>query len=111
MSHGASIVIKGEISGQEDLLIAGRVEGRINLPHHTLNLVPGAAIAGDVIARAATISGTVSGNLCLTERLELRDTCSVEGDLKSPKIVIAEGAAFCGSVEMPARAQQAAAAE
>jgi cytoskeletal protein CcmA (bactofilin family) len=105
---GSSIIIKGEISGQEDLIIAGRVEGRIILPDHTLNVATGAAIAGDVVARAATICGAVEGNLCLSERLELRDTCSVEGDLKSPRIVIAEGAAFSGTVDMPARAEQAA---
>lgn len=109
MASGSSIVIRGEISSQEDLVITGRVEGRIELPHHELNVAPGAAISGDIVARTATIAGMVAGNLSLSERLELRDTCSVEGDLASPSIVMAEGAAFCGSIDMPPKADAAAA--
>ena len=101
MSNGQTIVIKGEVSGDEDLVIAGRVEGRINLGGRVLTLAPGSHVDGDVVAGTVIVSGEVDGNVEATSRLEVRNTAAVEGHLKAPQLVIADGAQVTATVDMP----------
>jgi cytoskeletal protein CcmA (bactofilin family) len=101
--NGQSIVIKGEISGAEDLVIAGRVEGKIKLEGCVLTLAPGSQVVGDVSAGTLIVSGQIEGTLVATKRLEARPTAVIEGDLTTPVLLVAEGANVCATIEMPAR--------
>lgn len=104
MSNGQSIVIKGDISGSEDLVIAGRVEGSITLDGRALTLASGATVVGTISAASVIVSGTVEGSIEAGERLEVKDTAVIEGDLSTPALVVADGARVNATVEMPARA-------
>ena len=104
MSNGQSIVIKGDISGSEDLVIAGRVEGSITLDGRALTLAPGATVVGTISAASVVVSGTVEGSIEAGERLEVKDTAVIEGDLSAPALVVADGAQLNATVGMPARA-------
>jgi cytoskeletal protein CcmA (bactofilin family) len=101
MQNGQSIVIKGEIAGNEDLAFAGRVEGRIRLEGRVLTLAPECHVVGEVIAGTVILAGKVEGNVEATERLEVRATSVVDGDLMAPALLVAEGALINGRVEMP----------
>lgn len=105
MTNGQSIVIKGDISGGEDLVIAGRVEGSITLDGRSLTLAPGSEVVGTISAGSVRLSGTVEGRVDAGERLEVLDTAVVEGDLSTPALVVAEGAHLRATVQMPARAR------
>lgn len=103
MTYGQSIVIKGDISGGEDLVISGRVEGSITLDGRSLTLAPGSVVVGMVSAASVRVSGTVEGSVEAGERLEVLDTAVVEGDLSAPALVVAEGAHLKATVAMPAK--------
>ncbi len=103
MSNGASIRIKGDIAAAENLVIAGRVEGRIRLDVGVLTLAPGSHVVGDVTAPTAVVNGQIDGNVAATELLDVRATAIVKGDLKTPALSVAEGAELTGHVEMPDR--------
>lgn len=95
---GSSIVIKGELLGEEELVIEGRVEGKINIKN---NLIIGqkGSVEADVTAKSVVINGRVHGNI-VAERVEIVASGSLEGNIKAPKISIADGAHFKGSVDM-----------
>ncbi len=97
---GESIYIKGELSGNEDLEIEGKVEGKIRLESHDLMIGETGNIEAEVIGKNVRVAGKVIGNIAVSERLEIKSTGSVTGDLKAPRIVIEDGANFKGSVEM-----------
>jgi cytoskeletal protein CcmA (bactofilin family) len=97
---GKSVVIKGELNGSEDLTIEGQVEGKIELKEHVLTIGPNGKIKAQVFAKALIVLGEVNGNVHSTERVEIRDGGSVDGDIVSPRVAIAEGAHFRGSVDM-----------
>jgi cytoskeletal protein CcmA (bactofilin family) len=101
MQNGQSIVIKGEIAGDEDLAFAGRVEGRIRLEGRVLTLAPECHVIGEVIAGTVIVAGRVEGNVAATDRLEVRATSVVDGDLSAPTLLVAEGAQVNGRIEMP----------
>jgi cytoskeletal protein CcmA (bactofilin family) len=97
---GKSVVIKGELSGSEDLTIEGQVEGKIELRQNVLTIGPNAKIKAQVLARAVIVEGQVQGNIATSEKIEIKDNGSVEGDLSSPRVAIADGAHFRGSIDM-----------
>ena len=101
---GKSVVIKGELNGSEDLTIEGHVEGTIQLRDHVLTIGPNGKIKAQVFAKMVIVLGEVHGNVTATEKVDIRDNGSVEGDLVSPRIAIAEGAHFKGSVDMQKKA-------
>ncbi len=101
MGAGESIVIKGELQADEDLIVQGRVEGQINLKQHKLTVGSGARVEADIVASAVTVLGTVTGHLTAKDRIDIQPGGVVEGQLTTPKLVIGEGARFNGSVEMP----------
>ncbi len=103
MNNGQSIVIKGEISGAEDLVVAGRVEGKIRLDGCSLTLAPGSQVVGEIEAGTIIVSGTIEGTVVASKRLEARATALIEGDLSTPVLLVAEGAQISATVEMPAR--------
>ena len=97
---GKSVVIKGELSGSEDLTIEGHVEGRIDLKGNVLTIGPNGKIKAEVFAKAVVVLGEVTGNVTASEKVDIRDNGSVDGDIASPRVAIAEGAHFRGSVDM-----------
>ena len=97
---GKSVVIKGELSGSEDLTIEGHVEGKIELKDHLLTIGPNGRIKAQVFAKTVIVLGEVNGNVSASEKVEIRDGGSVDGDIISPRVAIAEGAHFRGSVDM-----------
>ena len=97
---GPSIQIKGELQGNEDLTIDGRVEGKIELRDHNLTICPNGKIKADLHANTIVIAGDVQGNAFAKERVEIAPTGRLNGDIASPRITIADGAHFKGSVDM-----------
>lgn len=97
---GKSVVIKGELSGSEDLTIEGNVDGRIDLRENVLTIGPNGKIKAEVFAKAVIVLGEVTGNVTASEKVDIRDNGSVDGDIASPRVAIAEGAHFRGSVDM-----------
>ena len=104
---GKSVVIKGELNGSEDLTIEGHVEGRIELRDNVLTIGPNGKIKAEVFAKAVVVLGEVIGNVCASEKVDIRDNGSVDGDITSPRVAIAEGALFRGSVDMQRAGQKA----
>ena len=98
---GTSVVIKGELSASEDLTLGGHMEGRVTLPDHTLTIGPAADIKASISAKVVVIMGAVTGNVTAGEKVEIRATGSVTGDLTSPRLVVADGGHLRGQVEMP----------
>ena len=99
---GKSITIKGDVTGDEDLVIEGRVEGRIELKNQHLTIGPNGSVKAQIDAKQVTIVGRVTGNVSATERVEIRDSGRLEGDLVSPGLLIHEGAQVNGSISMKA---------
>jgi cytoskeletal protein CcmA (bactofilin family) len=97
---GKSVVIKGELNGSEDLTIEGNVEGTIQLKDNVLTIGPNGRIKAQVFAKAVIVLGEVTGNVTASEKVDIRDNGSVDGDIVSPRVAIAEGAHFRGSVDM-----------
>ena len=97
---GKSVVIKGELNGSEDLTIEGQVEGTIQLRDHVLTIGANGRIKAQVFAKAVIVLGEVTGNVTASDKVDIRDNGSVDGDIVSPRVAIAEGAHFRGSVDM-----------
>ena len=100
MNIGKSVVIKGELSGSEDLTIEGNVEGKIELRENTLTIGPNGKIHAEIFAKAVIVLGEVTGNVTATEKVDIRDNGSVDGDVSAPRVAIAEGAHFRGAIDM-----------
>ncbi len=101
---GASLRIKGEISGSEDLLVEGTVEGPVHLVDHKLTVGLGAKLKSEVVAREVIVHGSVTGNLRVSDRIEIMKNGSVVGDLTTARILIEDGASFRGSIEIDRKA-------
>ena len=108
---GKSVVIKGELNGSEDLTIEGHVEGKIELKDHVLTIGPNGKIKAQVFAKSVIVLGEVNGNVTATEKVDIRDGGSVDGDIISPRVAIAEGAHFRGTVDMQRKGGQPAQAQ
>ena len=105
---GKSVVIKGELNGSEDLTIEGHVEGTIQLRDHVLTIGPNGRIKAQVFAKSVIVLGEVTGNVTASDKVDIRDNGSVDGDIVSPRVAIAEGAHFRGSVDMQRKARRRA---
>ena len=104
-SIGKSIIINGELSGSEDLTIEGRVDGKIELRDHVLTVGPNGRIKAQVSAKAVVVLGQVDGNLTATEKVDIKENGSVEGDIIAPRVAIADGSHFRGSIDMQKKDQ------
>lgn len=100
MNIGKSVIIKGELTGSEDLTIEGQVEGKIELRQNLLTIGPNAKIKAQVFAKTVVVEGQVHGNISAGERIDIRDKGVVEGNLAAPRVAIADGAHFRGSIDM-----------
>lgn len=108
---GKSVVIKGELSGSEDLTIEGQVDGKIELRENVLTIGPNARIKAQVFAKSVIVLGKVNGNVSASEKVDIREHGSVEGDIVAPRVAIADGAYFRGSIDMQRKGAEARPAE
>ena len=97
---GKSIVVKGELSGSENLTVEGQVEGKIVLKQHVLTVGVHGRIRAQVFAKSVVVLGEVIGNIAATEKVAIRNEGTVEGEIKAPRVAIAEGAKFRGGIDM-----------
>ena len=97
---GKSVIIKGELSGSVNLTIEGQVEGKIELRQHVLTIGPNSKIKAQIFAKSVVVMGEIHGNITATDRVNIRETGSVDGDVTAPRVAIAEGAHFRGSIDM-----------
>ena len=99
---GPSITIKGDVSGDEDLVIQGRIEGKVNLAQHNVTIGPEGRVKADVNGRVVVVEGEVEGNLRGQEQIILRHTAKVQGSIAAPRVSLEDGAVFRGGIEMDA---------
>lgn len=97
---GKSISIHGDLTGNEDLVLEGTVEGRVDLPNNQLTIGANGRIPAEVNAKSVIVIGHVQGDVNGTERVEVQATGVVEGNIRTPKLLVAEGAVLNGKVEM-----------
>ena len=97
---GKAIRIKGEVHGEEDLVIEGRVEGTIALRDNHLTLERSALVEAHVEVKNVTIKGEMYGNTLASDKVEITSEAKVKGDVKAPRVVMQEGAKFRGAVDM-----------
>ena len=96
---GSTVVIKGELTAKEDLVIAGRVEGTISVAGHLVVVEAGANVVGDVTSADIVISGTVHGSLLAEEGIKVEVGADLQGDISAPRIAVADGAVVNGRIE------------
>jgi cytoskeletal protein CcmA (bactofilin family) len=97
---GKSVVVKGELSGSEDLVVDGSVEGSISLRGQSLTVGPNGRVKANIEARNVILHGRVDGDVHATERVELRKTASLSGDISTARISIEDGAFFKGTIDI-----------
>ena len=94
-----SIVVKGDVVADEDLVIDGQIHGTIELGDHSLSIGPGAVVTADLVAKTVIISGTVKGNVIGNAKVQLKGTAKVDGDISTPRFMMEDGAALSGKVD------------
>jgi len=97
---GQSVQIKGELKGNEDLTIEGMVDGKILVKDHNLTIGANGRITAEVHAKTVVVVGEVTGNITADDKIEIAPSGSVQGDLRAPRVAIADGARFKGSIDM-----------
>jgi cytoskeletal protein CcmA (bactofilin family) len=110
MAHiGKSVVVKGELSGSEDLFVDGEVEGSIELRNQSLTIGPNSKVRADIFAKEVAIHGKVDGNITATNKVDLKKSAVLNGNISTQRIAIEDGAFFKGSIDIhkgePAKAQ------
>jgi len=97
---GKTAVLHGELTANEDLTIEGRVEGKIELRQHVLTIGVHGKVKSEILAKSVIVIGEVDGNIIATDKVDIRNAGSVDGNIVSPRVAIAEGAHFRGSIDM-----------
>src|SRR5436305_4464359 len=97
---GPSIFIKGDLAGEEDLVIEGRVEGKVDLKQHNVTIGKNGRVKADVFGRVVTVEGEVDGNVFAQEQAVLRQSGAVRGNTTSPRVTLEDGSRFKGSIDM-----------
>jgi cytoskeletal protein CcmA (bactofilin family) len=97
---GRSITIHGEVTGDEDLLIQGRVDGSVELKQQAVTVGQEGRVTAAITSRIIVVEGEVEGDLQAGEQVVLRSTARVRGDITSPRVVLEDGATFTGGVDM-----------
>ena len=104
---GGTIQFKGDLTGDEDLEILGQVEGKIDLPSHQLTIGDGGRVKAELTAKTVLVQGRVTGNVTATERVEVQSSGVVDGDIRAPRLLVAEGAVVNGAIEMTGKSASA----
>ncbi|HEX9940870.1 MAG TPA: polymer-forming cytoskeletal protein [Thermoanaerobaculia bacterium] len=97
---GPSIFIKGDLSGEEDLVIEGRVEGKVDLKQNNVTIGKNGKVHADLFGRVVTIEGEVNGNVFAREQAILRQSGAIRGNITAPRVVLEDGSRFKGSIDM-----------
>lgn len=97
---GSGIKINGDITGTEDLIIKGEVEGKVNLPANEVEVENSAVVTADIFAKVVKVSGNVQGNLTGKEKVIILKTGNVKGNITAPRVTLEDGAKFKGSIDM-----------
>ena len=97
---GKSISIRGDLTGNEDMVIEGQVEGKVDLPNNQLTVGADGKVKAEIHAKSVVVVGRVDGNVFGLERVEIQATGRVEGDVTAPKLIVAEGAQLNGAIKM-----------
>jgi cytoskeletal protein CcmA (bactofilin family) len=97
---GESVQIKGELGGNEDLTVQGRIEGRVALADHHLTVGNSGRIHAEVRAKSVLVQGEIHGNIIADDRVEIAPSGTVRGDICSPRVILADGSSFKGSIDM-----------
>ncbi len=97
---GKSVLIRGELSGSEDLYLDGEIEGNVDLRDHSLIIGPNGRIKATISARDLVVHGRLEGNVTATGRVELKKSCTLIGDVTTQRIVIEDGAFFKGAIDI-----------
>ena len=105
---GKSIAIKGDLTGNEDMVIEGKVEGKVDLPNNQLTIGANGSVQAEVTAKGIVVVGRVAGNIHGIERVEIQGTGIVEGDVSAPRLIVAEGAVVNGAIQMTKPSSSAA---
>ena len=103
---GPTLVFKGDLSGSEDLIISGQVDGKISVQGHSITIGPEGKVKAEIRASKVIIEGSVQGNINVQERVEIHKTGHVVGDLTAPGISIEDGAYFKGKIEIIREGEQ-----
>ncbi len=106
---GSSIFIKGDLTGEEDLSIEGRLEGKIESRHHGVTVGKNGYIKGDIYGKLITVEGSVEGNLYGEEQLIVRHSGTVRGNIVSPRVILEDGSNFKGNIDMSPKDRSAGA--
>ena len=101
---GPSIHIDGDVRGEEDLLIEGEVSGTVNLKNNSLTIGPQGKVRADVYAHSIYVDGYLEGDLFGSERVNVRKSATVKGNITSPRVSLEDGAKFKGAIEMDPQA-------
>jgi cytoskeletal protein CcmA (bactofilin family) len=101
---GPSITIKGDVTGEEDLVIQGRVEGKVDLTQHNVTVGTNGRVKANVFGRSVTVEGEVEGDLHAEEHIAIRKSGKVHGNVSAPRVTIEDGAMFKGSIDMDRKA-------
>jgi cytoskeletal protein CcmA (bactofilin family) len=96
---GASVVIKGDLTAHEDIVISGRVEGTVSVEENSVTIRPGANLEADIDARVIIVGGQVAGTLSASESIELQRTAQVEGEIVAASLRLDDGAVFNGKAQ------------
>lgn len=97
---GSSITLRGDISGEENLVVKGKIEGTLNLPANDIQIDPEGRVKADLMAKKISVAGKVRGNLSGSERVVIQKSGEVEGNIIAPRVVLEDGCKFKGAVEM-----------
>lgn len=100
---GPSIIIKGDLSGDEDLVIEGRVEGKVDLKQHNVTIGRNGRVKADIVGKVVTVEGEVDGNVYAQEQAILRQAGAIRGNISAPRVMLEDGSRFKGSIDMEAR--------
>jgi len=100
---GPSIFIKGDLSGDEDLVIEGRVEGKIDLKQHNVTIGKNGRVRADVFGNTVVVEGEVDGNLFAQQQAILRQSGAVRGNITAPRVMLEDGSRFRGSIDMESK--------
>ena len=107
---GKSISIRGDLTGNEDMVIEGQVEGKVDLPNNQLTVGADGKVKAEIHAKSVVVVGRVDGNVFGLERVEIQATGRVEGDVTAPKLIVAEGAQLNGAIQMTQKGNRTGAA-
>ncbi|MBI4444536.1 MAG: polymer-forming cytoskeletal protein [Acidobacteria bacterium] len=103
---GPSILVKGDVSGDEDLLIEGRLEGRVELKQHNVRVGKNGKVKADIVGKVISVEGEVQGNLYAEDKIIIRQSGSVRGNITAPRVTLEDGSKFKGSIDMDSKGSE-----